>query len=148
MPSAGHGDVDEQVGRAVPLTKKFSEMYQDALVALAAASQRPVNVVNLDGVYAIRVDLEYNRHVLATNSPQGLWDEPDVNGSWRVRILHVGGDGTHALLSEATNPWLIDAFDSAVERLESGGNKIEADAEFGDIRHTDAPVCAPPDAFR
>ncbi len=117
-------------------------------MALAAASQRPVNVVNLDGAFAIRIDLEYNRHVLATNSPQGLWYEPDVNGSWWVRILHTEEDGTNAQLSEATNPWLIDAFDSAVERLESGGNKIEADAEFGDIRHTDAPVCAPPGALR
>lgn len=43
----------------MPLTKKFSEMYDDALVALAAASQRPAAVVNVDGQYAIRVDLEY-----------------------------------------------------------------------------------------
>lgn len=120
-------------------------MYQDALVALAAASQRPVNVVNLDGIYAIRVDLEYNRHVLATNSPEGLWDEPDISGSWWVRIVQTDEDGTgDALLSEATNPWLIDAFDSAVEQLESGGNKIVADAEYGDIRHTDQPVSTPP----
>ena len=57
----------------MPLTKKFSEMYDDALTALAAASQRPAAVVNVDGQYAIRVDLEYNRYVSATNSARGLW---------------------------------------------------------------------------
>lgn len=67
----------------MPLTKKFSEMYDDALTALAAASQRPANVVNVEGHYAIRVDLEYNRYVLATNAPRGLWDEPDASNPGR-----------------------------------------------------------------
>ena len=120
----------------MPLTKKFSEMYDDALAALAAASQRPANVINVDGHYAIRVDLEYNRYVLATNAPRGLWDEPDASESWLVRIFQTGDDGMDTLLGEAKKPWLIDAFDSAVEQLESDGNIIVADAEFGSIRHT------------
>lgn len=120
----------------MPLTKKFSEMYDDALTALAAASRRPANVVNVDGHYAIRVDLEYNRYVLATNTPRGLWDEPDASESWLVRIFQTGDDGTDTLLGEAKKPWLIDAFDSAVEQLESDGNIVVADAEFGSIRYT------------
>ena len=122
----------------MPLTKKFSEMYDDALVALAAASQRPAVVVNLDGQYAIRVDLEYGRYVLATNSPRGLWDEPDVSGSWWVRIVQTGDGGREMLLAQAQKPWLIDAFDAAVDHLECGGHAVVADLDFGAIDHTDA----------
>ncbi|WP_075836299.1 MULTISPECIES: hypothetical protein [unclassified Rhodococcus (in: high G+C Gram-positive bacteria)] len=118
----------------MPLRGKYSEKYNDALIALAAASQRPANIVNLAGEYAIRVDLEYNRYVVATNTPQGLSDEPDANGSWLVRIFQSGNDDApHELLTEATDQWLIDAFDSALEHLEADGNKIEADVDFGDI---------------
>ncbi|WP_258957180.1 hypothetical protein [Rhodococcus globerulus] len=118
----------------MPLTAKYSEKYNDALIALAAATQRPTNVVNLDGIYAIRVDLEYSRYVVATNSPRGLSDEPDANGSWLVCIYRSDLAGvSDELLVESTAAWLIDAFDSALARLESGGNKIEADADFGDI---------------
>lgn len=119
----------------MPLTKKFSALYNDALVALAAASQRPATVVNVDGHYAIRVDLEYNRYVLAANSPRGLWDEPDASGSWRVRIVQSDDDGADVVLAEAEKPWLIDAFDAAVGQLESDGHAIVADADFGPIHH-------------
>ncbi|WP_182263145.1 hypothetical protein [Rhodococcus sp. UFZ-B548] len=127
----------------MPLTKKFSQMYDDALAALAAASQRPAAVVNVEGHYAIRVDLEYNRCVLATNSPRGLWDEPDASGSWWVRIMQIGDVGTDTLLSQAQKPWLIDAFDAAIDRLESGGHAIVADVEFGAVAHADerSPEC-------
>ena len=121
----------------MPLTKKFSEMYDDALVALAAASQRPAAVVNLDGQYAIRVDFEYGRYVLATNSPRGLWDEPDVSGSWWVRIVQTVDGGGEMLLAQAEKPWLIDAFDAAVDHLESGGHAVVADLDFSAIDHTD-----------
>ncbi len=125
----------------MPLTKKFSEQYDDALTALAAASQRPAAVVNVDGQYAIRVDLEYNRYVLATNSARGLWDEPDVSGSWWVRIVQTGDDNMETLLAQAQMPWLIDAFDAAIDQLESEGHVIAADADFGAIAH--AHVGAP-----
>ena len=42
----------------MPLTKKFSEMYDDALTALAAASERPPAGVYLDRQNALRVVLE------------------------------------------------------------------------------------------
>ncbi|OQM77970.1 hypothetical protein [Rhodococcus sp. 66b] len=127
----------------MPLTKKFSQMYDDALVALAAASQRPATVVNVEGHYAIRVDLEYGRYVLATNSPRGLWDHPDASGSWWVRIMQIGDVGTDTLLSQAQKPWLIDAFDAAIDQLESAGHAIVADVEFGAIAHADerSPEC-------
>ena len=122
----------------MPLTKKFSALYGDALVALAAASERPATVVNIDGRYAIRVDLEYNRHVLATNSPRGLGDEPDASGSWWVRIVQADDAGGDLVLTETRKPWLIDAFDAAVGQLESDGHAIVADADFGAIRQADA----------
>lgn len=130
----------------MPLTKKFSEMYDDALTALAAASQRPAAVVNVDGQYAIRVDLEYNRYVLATNSARGLWDEPDASGSWWVHIVQTCDDNTETSLAQAQKPWLIDAFDAAIDQLESEGHVIAADADFGAIAHADAG--SPPSGTR
>lgn len=118
----------------MPLRGKYSEKYDDALIALAAASHRPANVVNLAGEYAIRVDLEYNRYVLATNTPRGLANEPDASGTWLIHIFQASQDDVpHELLTEASDPWLIDAFDSALRNLKADGNKIEADADFGDI---------------
>ncbi|NRI69842.1 hypothetical protein FEZ60_30450 [Rhodococcus sp. MS16] len=122
----------------MPLRGKYSEKYNDALIALAAASQRPANVVNLAGEYAIRVELEYSRYVVATNTPGGLADEPDASGTWLVRIFHAGNDDApHELLTEATDQWLIDAYDSALRHLKADGNTIEADADFGDISRSE-----------
>lgn len=53
-----------------------------------------------------------------------------------MRIFQAGEDDTDTLLAEVKKPWLIDAFDSAVEYLEACGNIIVADAEFGSLRHT------------
>lgn len=123
----------------MPLTMKYAEIYNDALIALAAATQRPANVVNLTGSYAIRVDLEYNRYVVATNTPHGLSNEPDASGTWLVRFFQVDTDGaSDELLTEATNQWLIDAFDSALASLEADGKKIVADADFGDISRSES----------
>ena len=123
----------------MPLTVKYSEIYNDALVALAAVTHRPANIVNAGDSYAIRVDLEYNRYVLATNTQQGLSDEPGISDSWLVRFYQTNVDGlSDQLLAEATHQWLIDAFDSALEHLEADGNMIVADADFGDISRSDA----------
>ncbi|MFE4500166.1 hypothetical protein ACFRFQ_09890 [Rhodococcus sp. NPDC056743] len=123
----------------MPLTSKHSETYNDALIALAAATQRPANVVNLAGGYAIRVDLEYNRYVLATNTPLGLSDETHDAGSWLVRFFQTRIGGlSDELLAEATDEWLIDAFDSVLNHIEADGNKIVADANFGDISHSES----------
>jgi hypothetical protein len=125
----------------MPLTKKYSQTYNDALIALAAVTQRPANIVNLAGVYAIRVDLEYNRYLLATNTARGLSDEPDTSGSWTVRIYQTTIETVpDTLLTEAADSWLVDAFDAALAHLESGGNKIVADADFGDMRGTATPT--------
>lgn len=104
------------------------------MIALAAATQRPANVVNLAGDYAIRVDLEYSRYVLATNTARGLPDGTCVAGSWLVRIFQSQNGGlSDELLANATDEWLIDAFDSALGNLEADGRKIFADADFGDV---------------
>ncbi|TSD50424.1 hypothetical protein FFI94_016785 [Rhodococcus sp. KBS0724] len=122
----------------MPLTSKYSETYNDALIALAAATQRPANVVNLAGGYAIRVDLEYNRYVLATNTPLGLSDEIYGTGPWLVRIFQTQSSVLpDELLAEATDEWLVDAFDSVIGQLEADGKKIVADANFGDVSHSE-----------
>ncbi|WP_092808368.1 hypothetical protein [Rhodococcus globerulus] len=129
----------------MPLTKKYSQTYNDALIALAAVTQRPANIVNLAGVYTIRVDLEYNRYLLATNTARGLSDEPDTSGSWTVRIYQTNIETVpDALLTEATDSWLVDAFDAALAHLESGGNNIVADANFGNMGGT-ATLTSPGD---
>lgn len=127
----------------MPLTVRYAEKYNDALMALAAVTHRPANIVNVAGSYAIRVDLEYNRYVLATNTHQGLTDEPAFSDRWLVRFFQTSTDGlSDGLLSEATHQWLIDAFDSALESLEVDGKKIVADANFGDINRTEASPTA------
>jgi hypothetical protein len=119
----------------------YSETYNDALTALAAVTQRPANVVNLAGIYAIRVELEYNRYVIAANTPHGLSDDPESEGSWLVRIFQAHNDGApDELLTDATHAWLVDAFDYALAQLEAGGNKILADADFGDISRSEGPT--------
>ncbi|MFF9561368.1 hypothetical protein ACF1DY_36830, partial [Streptomyces albus] len=96
---------------------KYSQTYGDALTALAAVTQRPVNVVNLAGMYAIRVELEYNRYVVATNTPHGLSDDPEIEGSWLVRIFQTNADDAQdELRTAATQVWVIDAFESALEQ--------------------------------
>lgn len=125
---------------------KYAEVYNDALIALAAATQRPANIVNLGDAYAIRVDLEYNRYVVATNTPHGLSNEPGISGTWLVRFFQADIDGAPGeLLTEATNQWLIDAFDTALTSLEADGNKIVADADFGDIGRSEATDVDAPD---
>lgn len=74
--------------------------------------------------------------MLAANSPRGLWDEPDASASWRVRIVQADDDGAGVVLTEAEKPWLIDAFDAAIGQLQSDGNAIVADADFGAVHHT------------
>ncbi|MGW6658789.1 hypothetical protein [Rhodococcus sp. NPDC055024] len=124
----------------MPLTMKYSETYNDALIALAAATHRPANVVNLFGEYAIRVDLEYNRYLLATNTVAGLSDQPDLGDLWLVRFFQSElTDTPDQLLAEASHQWLVDALDTALEQIERAGNKIVADADFGDPARTDAP---------
>ncbi|MCJ0906341.1 hypothetical protein [Rhodococcus sp. ARC_M6] len=122
----------------MPLTVKYSEKYNDALIALATVTHRPANIVNIADDYAIRVDLEYNRYAIATNTLRGLSDDPDANGTWLVRFFQSSTDVEQdQLLAEATHQWLIDAFDCALERLEAKGNTIVADADFGDISRSD-----------
>ncbi|MGG7104784.1 hypothetical protein [Rhodococcus sp. 24CO] len=128
----------------MPLTVKYSQTYNDALTTLATVTQRPVNVVNLAGMYAIRVELEYSRHVIATNTPHGLSEDPEVEGSWLVRIFQTHGDAApDELLTHSTHAWLVDAFDSALGQLEADGNKIFADADYGDISRSEGSTTAP-----
>ena len=105
----------------MPLTMKYSETYNDALIALAAATHRPANVVNLFGEYAIRVDLEYNRFLLATNTAAGLSDRPDNGESWLVRFFQSENTDTpDRLLAEASHQWLVDALGRRARTDRSG----------------------------
>lgn len=116
----------------MPRRREHAARYADALAVLAEATHHPANVVNLDGRYAIRVDLAHNRFVLAANSAEGLSDDPDTSGTWLIRICQ---EDTRAplVLASACDPWLIDAFDSALETLQQSSAWITSDAEFGEF---------------
>lgn len=61
-----------------------------------------------------------------------------------MRIFQTNADDAlDELLTAATQVWLIDAFDSALEQLEADGNKILADADFGDISRSEGAIVSP-----
>lgn len=84
-------------------------------------------------MYAICVDFEYNRHW-----PQLPWETVSraqcqgISDGARPAD-QVGGD---EMLSEATHPWLVEAFVPVVEQPGAGGNMIVTDAEAGSISAT------------
>jgi hypothetical protein len=85
-------------------------------------------------VYAICVDFESNRHMLATTSLGDCVTSPMSGISDGARPAdQVGGD---EMLSEATHPWLVEAFVPVVEQPGAGGNMIVTDAEAGSISAT------------
>lgn len=55
----------------------------------------------------------------------------------------AGGD---LVLTQAQKPWLIDAFDAAIDQLESDGHTIAADMDFGAIPHADERLPSASDA--
>lgn len=98
----------------MPLTREHTERYADALVALAAATQRPASIVNLGGTYAIRVEFELGRYLLATNDGGDLSTAADGgDGSWAVQFFGRSDE----LLAAAEKEWLVDAFDVVVTEL-------------------------------
>lgn len=116
----------------MPERKKYAARYADALEALATATHRPTTVVNLDGRYAIRVELEFNRFALAANTPDGLSDDPDAYGTWTVGI-HQEGSADPRPLAAASREWLIDAFDAAFTELKHSPNWIVSSAQRGEL---------------
>ncbi|CBH50570.1 hypothetical protein [Prescottella equi] len=116
----------------MPRRRELAARYADALAALAEATHHPANVVNLDGRYAIRVDLAHNRFLLAANTAEGLSDDPDTSGAWLIRICQENA-GAPLVLASACESWLIDAFDSALETLQHSSDWITSDAEFGEF---------------
>lgn len=118
----------------MPRTHEHASHYADALTALAAATHRPANVVNTGAGYAIRVDFEYNRYLLATNhSDDGLSDDAAAVDRWVVRIFQDSADADAVQLVAAEAEWLVDAFDRAIAELARTGNRIEADLELGEF---------------
>lgn len=116
----------------MPERKKYAARYADALEALSTATNRPTTVVNLDGRYAIRVELEFNRFALAANSPDGLTADPDASGTWTVAI-HQDGSADARPLAGASREWVIDAFDAAFDELKHSPNWIVTDVQRGEL---------------
>ncbi|AVP70207.1 hypothetical protein A5N78_09310 [Prescottella equi] len=118
----------------MPRTREHADHYADALTALAAATHRPANVVNTGAGYAIRVDFEYNRFLLATNHEvDGLSDDHASVERWTVRFFQAVADGGAEELVSVECEWLVDAFDRAIAELDRTGNRIEADMELGEL---------------
>ncbi|PTR30648.1 hypothetical protein C8K36_102501 [Rhodococcus sp. OK519] len=125
----------------MPRTQELAYRYNDALTALAAATHRPANIVNIVGRYAIRVDFEFNRYVLATNAGDGLTTDVDAVEAWHVAFFQqVDGDAADALLAQAEHEWLADAFDQALHILRHSVNWIDSDAKFGELAKVPAGV--------
>lgn len=117
----------------MPRTQEHTARYTDALIALAAATHRPANIVNLHDRYAIRVDFEFNRYVLATNSEDGLTSDVDAIEAWHVAFFQLSEGAADELLAEAEDEWLADAFDQALDCLRRSTNWIDSDAKFGEL---------------
>ncbi|NKS74000.1 hypothetical protein GS531_17410 [Rhodococcus hoagii] len=119
----------------MPRTQEHAARYADALTALAAATHRPTNVVNIGGEYAIRVDFAFGMYVLATNTEHGLSSDPDAGTSgWcdsssRPRTTTRGD----VELVRARHEWLADAFDLVIAELISTGKWISSDAMLHEI---------------
>lgn len=98
----------------MPLTREHTERYADALIALATATQRPANIVNLGATYAIRVEFELGRYLLATNEGGDLSTAAEgEGGTWTVQFF----GRSDVRLAAAAREWLVDAFDAVVAEL-------------------------------
>ncbi|MGV9713161.1 hypothetical protein ACWDTI_21125 [Gordonia sp. NPDC003424] len=102
----------------MPRKPEFTARYADALHVLEVATHRPARVVNIDGRYALRVDFEHGRYLMATNTVAdvGLDDsrDADAESPWRVLFFDGAVAGRPTLLADETRAWLIDAYDAAV----------------------------------
>lgn len=118
----------------MPRTREHTDHYADALTALATATHRPANVVNTGSGYAIRVDFEYNRYLLATNHVvNGLSGYDETSDRWMVRFYQDSDSAEPEVLVTTEHQWLVDAFDLAIVELGRSGNWIEADMELGEL---------------
>ena len=119
----------------MPRTQEHAARYADALTALAAATHRPTNVVNIGGEYAIRVDFAFGMYVLATNTEHGLSSDPDARDIWLVRLFEQTSDDTtgDVELVRARHEWLADAFDLVIAELISTGKWISSDSMLHEI---------------
>lgn len=103
----------------MPRRPEFTGRYTDALHALEVSTQRSARVENLDGLYALRVDFDFGRYLLATNTDDfsGLADH-DAGAPWRVRFFDGAfADGQSIVVADRSAAWLIDAYDAAVADL-------------------------------
>ncbi|RVW09364.1 hypothetical protein EGT67_11245 [Prescottella agglutinans] len=118
----------------MPRSREHADHYADALTALATATHRPANVVNTGSGYAIRVDFEYNRYLLATNHVvDGLSGDDATADTWVVRFYQDSAAEESEVLVTTQHQWLVDALDLAIVELGRTGNWIEADLELGEL---------------
>ncbi|GAB2636125.1 hypothetical protein ABI214_17435 [Prescottella soli] len=118
----------------MPRTREHADNYADALTVLATATHRPANVVNTGAGYAIRVDFEYNRYLLATDHVvEGLSGDTTAGSRWMVRFYQDSAGADPELLVTVEQEWLVDAFDLAMAELGRTGNWIDADMKLGEL---------------
>lgn len=122
----------------VPTAAYLSSLYRDEVDALAIATCRPTSVVRRGTGFLLCVEFEFDRFLLATNSPLGTLDPSPRRTEpprWVVQFF-ARDDGNERFLVEAANEWLIDAFDDALIRVCRQGHWVRADLKYG---HLTAP---------
>lgn len=95
---------------------RVAPAWRDALVAMAAATHHPANVVDWGDSSAICVEFECNRYLLATQVSKVRHEDPDAAGGWSVQ-LRARTSGGDELLARAESEWLSDALDVVLEKL-------------------------------
>ncbi|GAB3132727.1 hypothetical protein GCM10027289_21380 [Tsukamurella serpentis] len=93
--------------------------YTDALRALEVSTQREARVEKVGEHFALRVDFELGRYLLATTTEQFAGNgDGDAGTPWRVRFFDGAlDDGDDVLIADRSGAWLIDAYDAALADL-------------------------------
>ena len=98
----------------------FTDLYADALVALAASTHLPACVEHTGTGYAIRADFEFGRFLVAVNGDAELADVRSAAEQWTVGVYQRSATGAKLLVTESHRD-LLTAYGRAVEHLESAG---------------------------
>ncbi|QCQ94092.1 hypothetical protein E7742_21455 [Rhodococcus sp. SGAir0479] len=119
-----------------PVTEpgNLAEVYRDEIRALALATQRPTSVIRHGQSSYLCVEFEFDRFLLATNSPDGELGLATRGGAdsdlWTVRVFDRPA---RRLLALERSEWLVDALDESLLHIRQRGHWIHSDLKFGEL---------------